>query len=130
MSSSILTSVKKNLGLSEEFTEFDSDIIMAINTAFNALYQIGAGPKNGFEIEDSSATWDDFSKDKRLNMVRTYVYAKVRLIFDPPQLSSVTECLKETIRELESRISYQVDPSDTFDDVGGEQNATIRNSTC
>lgn len=120
MTSSILTSVKKTLGIEDEYTDFDLDIIMAINTSLNSLTQIGVGPKNGFQIEDKSASWNDFIKnDKRLNMVKTYVNAKVRLIFDPPQLSSVTECLKETIREYESRISYEVDPIDTFDDSGG-----------
>lgn len=122
MTSSILTSVKKTLGLEDEYTDFDLDIITAINSSLNSLTQIGVGPRNGFQIEDKSASWHDFINDnKRLNMVKTYVNAKVRLIFDPPQLSSVTECLKETIREYESRISYEVDPEDTFNDSGGDR---------
>lgn len=122
MNSSILTSVKKTLGIEENYTDFDLDIIIAINSAFNVLTQIGAGPKDGFQIEDSSASWGDFTKNnKRLNMVKTYINAKVRLIFDPPQMTSVIECLKETCREMESRISYEVDPPDTFDDSGGDE---------
>lgn len=122
MTNSILTSVKKTLGLEENYTEFDLDIIMAINTAFNILTQIGAGPKDGFQIVDSSSSWEEFTKnDKRLNMVKTYVNAKVRLIFDPPQMTSITECLKEVCREMESRISYEVDPDDTFKDSGGDE---------
>lgn len=133
MSNSILTSVKKNLGLEDDYTEFDPDIIMAINTSFDILGQLGLGPSEGFQIEDSSATWTDFlpnKKTKRFNMVKTYVYAKVRLIFDPPQLTSVTECLKETIRELESRISYEVDPEDTFDtqNDGGDTSDDLCNN--
>lgn len=126
MQGSILTSIKKNLGIEEDFTEFDPDIIMAINTALNVLTQIGVGPKYGFKIEDSSAVWNDFLSvhdyKERLNMVKTYVTARVRLIFDPPQMSSVIECLKETCREFESRLSYEVDPSDTFDDEEGDEN--------
>lgn len=115
MSGSILTSIKKNLGIEEDYTEFDPDIIMAINTALNVLTQIGVGPKDGFQIEDSSASWNDFLNYhcyKKLNMVKTYVTARVRLIFDPPQMTSVIECLKETCRELESRLNYEVDPID------------------
>lgn len=119
--SSILLSVKKNLGIEEDFTEFDQDIVMHINTILNVLTQIGVGPSNGFQIEDASSSWSDFIDDQRLNMVRTYVYARVRLIFDPPQLTSVTECLKETIKELECRLSYAVNPPDTFDNKGGEK---------
>lgn len=130
MSNSILTSIKKNLGIDEDFTEFDPDIIMHINTALNILTQLGVGPTEGFQIEDSSAVWSDFLDYhyyKRLNMVKTYVTAKVRLIFDPPQMTSVIECLKETIRELECRLSYEVDPPDTFDKTGGDKN--VCNST-
>lgn len=123
MSSSILTSVKKNLGIEEDCTEFDPDIAMHINTAFNILTQIGVGPTEGFQIEDSGSSWSDFINDnRRLNMVKTYIYAKVRLIFDPPQMTSVTECLKETIRELEARLSYEVDPPDTFNRTESDQN--------
>lgn len=123
MQGSILTSIKKNLGIEEDFTEFDPDIIMAINTALNVLTQIGVGPRDGFQIEDSSAVWNDFLNYhyyKRLNMVKTYIIARVRLIFDPPQMTSVIECLKETCREFESRLSYEVDPLDTFDEEAND----------
>lgn len=127
-SSSILTSVKKSLGIEEDFTDFDPDIIMHINTALNILTQIGVGPAEGFQIEDSGSSWSDFISDKRLNMVKTYIYSKVKLIFDPPQMTSVTEYLKEIVRELESRLSYAVDPEDTFDKDGGVEKNDICNN--
>lgn len=129
MIGSILMSVKKNLGITEDFTEFDPDIIMAINSTLNVLTQLGVGPKNGFQIEGDGETWADFIGDnEQLNMVKTYVYAKVRLIFDPPQLTSVTECLKEIIKEFEFRINCEVDPQDTSDEIGGDENGVLRNS--
>lgn len=113
-SSSILTSVKKNLGLNSDMKEFDPDIIMAINTSLNILVQLGIGPEDGFQIEDESSTWKDFvsehTRQKRLNMVKTYVYSKTRLIFDPPQLSSVRECMNEIVKETEFRLQCEVDP--------------------
>lgn len=127
MINSILNSIKKNLGIEEDFTEFDPDIITHINTALNVLTQLGVGPTGGFQIDDSSATWSDFVTGERLNMVKTYITAKVRLIFDPPQMTSVIECLKETIRELECRLNYEVDPPDTFDDEVGDKH--VCNST-
>lgn len=121
-SSSILTSVKKSLGLAEDMVEFDMDVIMAINTALNVLTQLGVGPENGFQIEDSSSIWSDFTgrQNKKLNMVKTYVYTKTRLIFDPPMSTSVQECMKETIRELEFRLMCEVDPK--FVEEGGDEN--------
>lgn len=112
--SSILTSIKKNRGLTEEYTVFDSDIIMAINTAFSTLTQLGCGPKKGFRIEGDSEEWEDFLGDSlRLEMVKTYVDMRVHLIFDPPQIGAVMSALQEQIKELEWRINVAVDPGDT-----------------
>lgn len=107
---SILTSIKKLLGISEEHYSFDTDLVMYINTAFSVLTQLGVGPENGFSIQDGSATWSDYlNGDTRLEMVKTYVYLKVRLMFDPPASSSVIEVIKSQISELEWRINVQVD---------------------
>lgn len=126
MNGSILTSVKKSLGITEDFTDFDPDIIMAINSTLNILTQLGVGTKKGFQIEGDSEIWIDFIGDnEQLNMIKTYVCAKVRLIFDPPQLTSVTECLKEIVREFEFRINCEVDPPNISDEIGGDENGIL-----
>ena len=103
---SILTSVKKLLGIAEEYTHFDSDIIMHINTVFSALTQMGVGPAGGFSIVDTYATWDEFtSENVSLASVRTYMYLKVRLLFDPPQNSSVMSAMERQTSELEWRLN-------------------------
>lgn len=107
---SILTSIKKLLGIEEEYTQFDSDVIMHINTVFLNLTQLGVGPTEGFLIEDDSTTWDDFIGDSnQLQAVKTYVYLKVKLLFDPPLSSSVTESINRIISELEWRLNAAVD---------------------
>lgn len=105
---SILTSIKKNLNIPEDVTAFDPDIIMHINTAFSKLNQMGVGPEETFMIEDKSTTWDEFYTNKDINMVRTYVWLDVRLVFDPPQ-ASVLSALKETKSELEWRLNVADD---------------------
>ena len=124
MSDSILTSIKKLLGLTEEYTYFDADILMHINMAFMVLYQIGVGPKTAFSIEDASATWSDFMGDSTdLAGVKTYIYLKVRQVFDPPQSSAAMEAIKEQIAELEWRLNATVDPAATFTATEDEVNA-------
>jgi len=111
MSDSILASVKKNRGLTESYEVFDPDIIMAINTAFSTLTQLGCGPKAGFRITGYDEEWDDFlQNDLRLEMVKTYVDMRVHIIFDPPQVGAVMSALQENIKELEWRINVAVDP--------------------
>lgn len=108
MADSILDSVKQVLGVEEDYTAFDIDILMHINTAFATLNQIGIGPDAGFMIEDASATWDQFlGDDPRLNSVKTYIYLKVRLIFDPPATSFVINAIEKQIEELEWRLSVK-----------------------
>jgi hypothetical protein len=110
---SILTSVKKMLGIEKEYTHFDQDIIMHINTVLSILTQIGVGPSTGFSIQDENAIWSDFvPANPLLEPIKTYTYLKVKLIFDPPLSSAVTESYNRTISELESRISYIVDPGE------------------
>lgn len=108
---SILTSIKKLLGITEEYENFDQDIIMHINSAFMILNQLGVGPKNGFLINDKSSTWDEFIPERsNLEAVKTYVHLKVKLMFDPPLSSTVIEAIKSQINELEWRLNVSVDP--------------------
>ena len=103
---SILTSIKKLLGIEENYTHFDTDIIMHINSVLSILTQLGVGPSNGYSIKDANAVWDEFISDsKKLELVKTYVYLKVRLMFDPPSSSSAIDSMKHLISELEFRIT-------------------------
>lgn len=112
MSESILTSVKKNLGIIEDDTSFDSDIILDINSIFPILYQIGVGPE-GFQIEDKEATWQDYLGDEisKLATVKAYMYLQVRILFDPPQSSSVISAYESRINEYAWRLNCMVDPT-------------------
>lgn len=102
---SILKSVKKLLGISDEESHFDSDIIMHINSVFSILAQMGVGPEKSFSIQDDTAIWDDFIEDDTdFNDVRTYMYLKVKLVFDPPLSSTVMASMERQISELEWRL--------------------------
>ena len=102
---SILTTIKKLLGINEEYTTFDNDLIVHINSVISILSQIGVGPSDGFSISDKSSTWNELVSDKRLESVKSYVYLKVKLLFDPPQSSVVMESYNRAISELEWRIA-------------------------
>lgn len=103
--SSILTGVKKSLGIDEEYRAFDPDILMFTNAVLSNLNQIGVGPEQGFQIEDEAATWDNLlGGDLRLNNVKAYVYLKVRMLFDPPATSFAIAALETQAKELEYRI--------------------------
>jgi len=117
---SILDDVKKVLGLDPSYTAFDLDIIMHINTVFSGLNQMGIGPTAGYMIQDNSPTWYAFiGDDVRLNAVKTYVYMRVRMIFDPPPIAAVIDATKEEIQKLEWLLSVKregeswVDPNPT-----------------
>jgi hypothetical protein len=116
----ILSSVKKLLGLSDEITVFDPDLIMQINGAISILTQIGVGPPTGFSITGTTETYADFlgEKEPNLQLVKLYLFYKTKLGFDPPTNGSILESLKEMIKEAECRLSYQVDPEDTFKESG------------
>ena len=107
---SILDSIKKLLGIQPEYINFDEDIIIHINTAFAALNQLGVGPKDGFMIEDNSMQWTDYITSCNLTMVRSYIYLKVRLLFDPPTSSVLMDSMNRSIAELEWRIFLEGDP--------------------
>lgn len=111
MEESILISTKKLIGLAPDDTSFDLDMCMHINSAIDVLSQLGVGSDPNFYIEDDSATWGDFlPNDKHLRMVKTYVVAKVRKWFDPPQNGSTMDALTSSLAELEWRINVEVDP--------------------
>lgn len=103
---SILTSIKKLLGIAEEYEHFDADLIMHINTSISILTQLGIGPSKGFSIKDESDTWNDFvENDPRLESIKTYIYLKVKLLFDPPLSNAVIESINRNISELEWRLN-------------------------
>ena len=102
---SILTSIKKLLGITEDYTHYDQDIIMHINSVLAILTQLGVGPETGFTITDKSAKWEEFISDaKYFEPVKTYVHLKVKTVFDPPLSSAVMESMNRTIGELEWRL--------------------------
>lgn len=106
MTDSILDSVKKVLGIPPEHTAFDIDVAMHINSTLSTLHQLGVGPEEGFEVTGSDETWSAFVNDVTLvNLVKTYVYLKVKLIFDPPPTSFGIAAAERQITEHESRIS-------------------------
>ena len=106
MISSILDSTKKILGLDFSYTAFDTDIITHINAAFSVLDQLGIGPTDGFSITGPDEKWDDFvAPSNQKNIVKTYIYLKVRMLFDPPTTSYLIEAMNNQIREYEWRLS-------------------------
>lgn len=106
METSILTSTKKVLGIPEDYLVFDLDILTHINSAFSTLTQLGVGPPEGFMIEDASAVWADFIPDDlQYNPVKTYIYLRVRQLFDPPTTSYLITAFNEQIKELEWRLN-------------------------
>ena len=103
---SILTSIKLMLGIKEEYAYFDDQLIMHINSVFFILTQLGVGPSEGFSIEDKFATWNEFLPDEQnLEAVKSYVHLKVKLLFDPPMSTAVTESINRLISELEFRLN-------------------------
>lgn len=106
---SILNSVKKKLGIQEDYTHFDEDIIMDINSVFMILNQLGVGPDEPFTIEDEDTYWEDFIDNTRIEAVKSYMYMKVRLMFDPPTSGFLVDSLKKQIDELEWRMLVQAE---------------------
>lgn len=107
---SMLTTIKKILGIEPEYTHFDSDIILNINSALMVLTQIGVGPPNGFFITDAGQLWTDFLGDRKdIEAVKMYIGLKTKLSFDPPTSSFVLESIERQLREIEWRLNVQVD---------------------
>ena len=112
MDEKILTSIKKLLGIYEENTDFDTDIIIHINSVITILNQLGIGSDEGFEI-NKDTTWNDYlNDDSKLNSVKSYIYLKVKLIFDPPMSSAIKEANKQMIDELEWRLNLYHESSE------------------
>lgn len=106
MIESILQSTKKSLGIEPEYEAFDDQIVMHINSVFSTLEQLGVGPVGGYMIEGADEVWADFlAGDPRYNAVKTYVYLRVRLLFDPPATSFAIASMNEQIKELEWRLN-------------------------
>ena len=116
MEESILKSVKKLLNVPSDLDVFDQDIIMHINSVFSLLHQLGVGPEEDLQIEDDTAEWSDFFVYEDLNMIRSYTFLRVRMLFDPPTMSFLLDSMKQQIQEFEWRISTQrewhLDPTD------------------
>lgn len=109
MEESILNTIKNMLGIPSTDTAFDTDVLVHINSAFMVLNQLGVGPATVYSIQDDTATWTGFLTDPVMySAVKTYIYAKVRLVFDPPGTSYHLDSLKNQIAELEWRLAVQV----------------------
>ena len=115
---SILTSIKKMLGIGEDYDAFDTILIMHINSIFMSLNQLGVGPSEGFSIKDKTDVWSDFiPNDHKLESVKSYIYMKVKLLFDPPLSSTVMESMNRMISEFEWRLNVQ---AETENQNGGD----------
>ena len=107
---SILLSIKAMLGPSAEDPHFDPEIIMHINSVFMDLTQMGVGPADGFIIEDETTTWTDFVSDiKKLAAVKSYMYLRVRLLFDPPASATIVEAMNRDVDRYEWRLNHAVE---------------------
>lgn len=107
---SILQSIKKLLGVASEYTAFDEDIKIHINTVFAILNQLNIGPPNGFYITGPDEEWSSYITTTNITMIETFIYLKVKLIFDPPTSTAVIESINRTLSELEFRLYIEGDP--------------------
>ncbi|MET0787488.1 MAG: hypothetical protein ABWY25_12380 [Paenisporosarcina sp.] len=126
MEESILKSTKKILGLADTYTPFDLDIITHINAAFSILDQLGVGPDGGFYIEDDTVTWSEYpAPPNQLHLIKTYVFLKVRYLFDPPGTSFLLEAYARQIKEYEWRLNsfreWALDPTDPMLEIPDEE---------
>lgn len=107
---SILTSVKLLLGITEDYEAFDQQIIAHINSVFMILTQLGVGPPEGFMITSKIDTWNEFvSDEKKMQLVKSYTYLKVKMLFDPPSTSAVMDSTNRMINEFEWRLNSQAE---------------------
>lgn len=114
---SILTSIKKLMGLTEEYDAFDQDILILINSVLFELEQIGVKAKDGFSLSDKTAVWSDYSDDDRLlNVLKPYIYMKTKLTFDPPTSSGALDSMNRIIDRFEWRINLYADTGGTVND--------------
>lgn len=114
---SILTSIKKLMGLTEEYDAFDQDILILINSVLFELEQIGVKAKDGFSLSDKTSVWSDYSDDDRLlNALKPYIYMKTKLTFDPPTSSGALDSMNRIIDRFEWRINLYADTGGTVND--------------
>lgn len=111
---SILLSIKKLLGMDPiEFTQYDTDLIIHINTIIEFLNQLGVDIPEGFKINDENALWSDYLNKPEYNgikdSIKNYIYLRVRLVFDPSTNSSLLNSINDTIKELEWRIRTYIE---------------------
>ena len=105
----ILNTIKKLLGIQQEYEYFDEDIMIHINTAFATLNQLRVGPAEGFYMDDKTALWDDYITSINMQMIKSYIYLKVRILFDPPTSSVLMDSMNRSIAELEWRLYLEGD---------------------
>lgn len=106
METSILSTIKQMLGIDSDYTAFDTDLIVNINSIFGVLTQIGVGPSTGFSISSAEEKWSDFlGETKNFEAVKTYMYIRVQLLFDPPTSSAILEARNRIANELEWRLN-------------------------
>lgn len=123
MDESILTSIKKLLGISKEYTHFDADILMHINTVLFTLNQLGLP---SYSIQDATAKWSDYlTSSTQLDSVKSYIYLKTRLLFDPPASSAALESMKALVSEYEWRINVAVDPEEKREEVDANVQTSV-----
>ena len=121
---SILTSIKKLLGITAEYNQFDPDLIIHINSVFLILKQLGIGPEQGFSISGEYETWDQFLPEGSENFeaVKSYMYIKVKLLFDPPTSSAVMEAMNRIASEYEWRLNVEAESAPVIVGEDGDQN--------
>jgi hypothetical protein len=118
---SILTSVKKLLGIDESYTVFDTDVMLHINSVFSTLQQLGVGPSSGYAISDSTGTWGDFiGASTVINNVKSYMFLRVKLLFDPPATSFALDAMSLQIKELEWRMNVAADRAGILPEDSGQ----------
>lgn len=106
--STILSDVKKQIGIVPEYKAFDEQLLMDIDAAFATLHQLGVGPENGFTVSEDTK-WSDYVTTNRLNFIKSYVFMKVKVMFDPPSSSFALDALNKQIAEYEWRITSEVE---------------------
>lgn len=104
----ILSDIKKQIGIVPDYTAFDDQILLDINAAFNTLHQLGVGPEEGFLV-DADTEWETYISTKRLNFIKSYISMKVKVMFDPPSSSFALDALNKQIAEYEWRITSEVE---------------------
>ena len=110
MEESIFKTIKQLLGPDADYDVFDQDVLIFINTAIATLTQLGVGPSEGFRVTGESETWSDFIGDRKdIDSVKSYIYMKVRLAFDPPTSGTVSTAYEEACKEYEWRLNVAVD---------------------